>query len=379
MKLHRQVLFMAAVIFASTMVVSTSNTATPRNVQAEASTCTALPSLEATWDRLRKGRATGMMVFQNDEIVFEEYSRGNICSGCGLDFVYNLLDLFYHYQSGGSSKDVYSMASQTKSLAGLATVLLMKQNRLSLDDFVSTYIPEWQDDPDKSTITIRDLLTLSSGIETSNQLVSWISLEETIASPFEGAKWSYGSQPFTLISYIVQQITGMSTNDFLQAELLTPLGVSTMNFKSLEDGSSVTEMAASGRVTLPDMIKIGVEVMNAAHNKGSILDSDDISLMVDTVSPFQESYGLTIWRNAEVLIGPVTRPVPVPNCGPGEVFHFLGIGGQALTIVPKKRLVVAVSQHFSTRSLLRAPGGTEFFDVLFEDIGCECIVEVEDQ
>ena len=337
-----------------------------RDLQPE--TCTGLSTLDATWDKLRDGHATGMMVYQNDEVVFEEYSRDTICLLCQYSFVWSRRG--DDFQSGGGPDDLYRMASETKSLAGIATMLLVQQNLLSLEDTVATYIPEWLDDPNKSTITIRQLLSLSSGIESSNLPTPAANLEEIIDAPFVEPQFAYGSQPFILMSHIISVITGVDSEQFLQREFLDPLGA-TIDIGRLQDGTDTPDLAAAGRITLPDMLKVGVEVMKAARGEGTILTSDSVAELVKQ-SQFNPAYGMTVWLNAEGATGNdlVGFPASFPACGPSDVFHMIGAGGQTVTIVPEKRLVVAVSQHITAKAL---PTGTPFWDELFADESCGCV------
>ena len=95
-----------------------------------------------------------MLVYQNGVKIFEAYEQSNVCGMCGLGlwrFVYNL---FFRPTSGGSPTQEFRMYSMTKSLAGLAALILVKQERLNLEDRVSMYIPEWSNDPDKFSISV---------------------------------------------------------------------------------------------------------------------------------------------------------------------------------------------------------------------------------
>lgn len=75
---------------------------------------------------------------------------------------------------------IFRIASQTKAITSLAILILLEEGKLTLDDPVSRYIPEfakpqvvtkfnlsdtiWTSEPAKREITIKDLITHTSGI-----------------------------------------------------------------------------------------------------------------------------------------------------------------------------------------------------------------------
>lgn len=59
----------------------------------------------------------------------------------------------------------HMLASGTKSFAGVLAMFAVQDGVLSLDEKVCDTIDEWRDDPKKGQITVRHLLTLSSGLE----------------------------------------------------------------------------------------------------------------------------------------------------------------------------------------------------------------------
>jgi CubicO group peptidase (beta-lactamase class C family) len=58
------------------------------------------------------------------------------------------------------------LASGTKSFAGVLAAAAQEDKILKLDERVSETITEWKSDKEKSKITIRQLLTLTSGLDT---------------------------------------------------------------------------------------------------------------------------------------------------------------------------------------------------------------------
>jgi CubicO group peptidase (beta-lactamase class C family) len=77
-----------------------------------------------------------------------------------------------------TTETVFAIASITKAFTAMSVLLAAQQGKLSLDDEVWKYIPEWQDREDHTTI--RHLLTHTSGIRDAFGLLGW-------ADPNEGA------------------------------------------------------------------------------------------------------------------------------------------------------------------------------------------------
>ena len=208
----------------------------PERKLQELETCDEIPmeNLVNTWDHVSSlfnvAPATGMLVYQNGVKIFEEYNSRNNCPGilCVLSPIQ--LALSGQIGAGGSPDARFGMYSATKSLAGMAALLMVKRGYISsLDERVSTYVTEWEGLRNKGEITIRELLTLSSGIQSSLFPIPFFSLALSLNGLFLGERYGYGYQPFTVFGYFIEQVTGMSGLEFLERELLTPLGIDSLN------------------------------------------------------------------------------------------------------------------------------------------------------
>src|SRR5438270_12237917 len=73
--------------------------------------------------------------------------------------------VFEHYANGGSARGRWPIFSGTKSFWGIAALAAAHDGLFRLDDLVSDTITEWKNDPRKSRITIRQLLSQTDGIE----------------------------------------------------------------------------------------------------------------------------------------------------------------------------------------------------------------------
>lgn len=160
---------------------------------------------------------------------------------------------------------IFRIASQTKAITSVAVMMLYEQGKFLLDDPVSNYIPEYKDMkvldkfnendttyttvPAKRDVTIRDLLTHTSGIgyaqigsKEANAIYYkngiWAGLgvgkmmlgdkmKKLGSLPLfhqPGEKWTYGLNT-DLLGYLVEVVSGMSLADFFQNNIFEPLGM----------------------------------------------------------------------------------------------------------------------------------------------------------
>jgi CubicO group peptidase (beta-lactamase class C family) len=134
---------------------------------------------------------------------------------------------------------LFAIASMTKPITGTAVMILKDQGKLSLDDPVSKYIPEFKSASlknglPKRQITIRDLVTHTSGLVGSQQNTG--SLKETAIAlakrplGFEpGSKWQY-SPGMSVAGRIVEVVSGEPFDRFLQERIFDPLKMNDTTF-----------------------------------------------------------------------------------------------------------------------------------------------------
>lgn len=120
----------------------------------------------------------------------------------------------------------FRIASISKLFTEVAILKLVEQNRLSLEDKVSDFIPDY---PRGEEITINHLLTHRSGIPHLNSFPNYDELSllsftttEIIAlfknKPIEfnpGEKYRYSNSGYTLLAYIIELVSGKTYGSFL--------------------------------------------------------------------------------------------------------------------------------------------------------------------
>lgn len=147
---------------------------------------------------------------------------------------------------------IYDLASLTKVLAtASAIMLLVDDGKVELDDPVSRYLPSFAEGP-KAAVTIRHLLTHTSGLPEGAELRAGNTRAEKIARaaafpivPPAGARVAYSDVGFILAWEVAERAAGEPLTDFLERRLYGPLGMSSTGFLP---GLDCEECAPTGRL-----------------------------------------------------------------------------------------------------------------------------------
>jgi len=133
-------------------------------------------------------------------------------------------------------ENVLHLASITKQFTSVSILMLMDQGKLSLQDPLSKYIADF---PRGNEITLHHLLNHTSGIKSYTNLPEFrtktrldISPEEIISNfkslPLEfnpGEKYEYTNSGYVLLGYIIEKLSGMSYEEFIQKNIFDKLGM----------------------------------------------------------------------------------------------------------------------------------------------------------
>lgn len=126
---------------------------------------------------------------------------------------------------------IFDAASLTKVLATTpALMLLQERGKLTLDEPVATWLPEFRRGG-KEAITLRHLLTHTSGLSRSLRgNPDWSNLKKAIALVCDeqpahppGSVFLYSDINFIILGEAVQRVSGMKLNDFAAREIYGPL------------------------------------------------------------------------------------------------------------------------------------------------------------
>lgn len=129
------------------------------------------------------------------------------------------------------------IGSQSKSFTALAVAQLAEQGKLDLNAPVQTYIPWFRvsDEAASAHITLNHLLHHTSGLsdsgfgvvlppETSSEQAVRALAQAQPTAPI-GTKHQYFNLGYSVLSYIIEIVSGQAYADYIQAHILTPLAM----------------------------------------------------------------------------------------------------------------------------------------------------------
>ena len=150
-------------------------------------------------------------------------------------------DLHHHLPM--RTDTVFWIASMTKLMTSTAVMMLEEEGKISLDDPVSKYIPEFASLKTPSgkpaNLTLRMLITHTSGLQEAPDALMHRArtLAELIPSyldrptEFEpGTKWDYSQSGINTLGRIIEIVSGESYGEFMQARLFDPMGMKDTTF-----------------------------------------------------------------------------------------------------------------------------------------------------
>lgn len=152
--------------------------------------------------------------------------------------------------------NLFWVASMTKMFTGASIMMLVDEGKVSLDDPVTKFIPplaEWKVVAEKDAqhvllkpvvrpVTLRHLLSHTAGLSGLSELQQVAGADtvplkmralSSVTGPLQsqpGARYAYGNQGMNLAARVVEIVSGMAYEDFLQQRFFDPLGMGETTF-----------------------------------------------------------------------------------------------------------------------------------------------------
>lgn len=274
----------------------------------------------------RENRGVSMLVMKGDKVVFED---------AALEFVKEM---------------PWMLASGTKSFVGVMCAAAIDDKLVSgYDEKVADTITEWKGDPRKSKVTIRQLLSLTSGID-AGQIAVVPTYADSIASPatYEpGTHFEYGPVPFQIFGEVMTRklkSKDETVKTYLKRRILDPIGLNISHWRAFDDQPMLPQGLM---LRASEWAKFGVLLRDRGKWKGKQIVSAKLLDDLLIGSKANPAYGLTFWLNADG-IGPsgTSRPGISGDIGTKKVSETLdvymaaGAGNQRLYIIPSQDMVV---------------------------------------
>ncbi|UGT57702.1 serine hydrolase domain-containing protein [Nocardia asteroides] len=210
-------------------------------------------------------------------------------------------------ESGGVA---WNLWSGTKSVVALVAGLAVDDGRLRVDEPIGAYLPAGLGDEAHRAITVRNLLTESSGMEVAVAAEGATGLAaldpnvvaQALAMPIErpqGTMFRYSQRAVDLLVYVIQQAIGEDFQDYAQRKLFDPLGIPRSDYFWARDRAGNTYGHAHLILPPDDFAKIGLLVGNRGRWNDLQVISDDYMRAALSPSASMPCYGFLFVINGE--------------------------------------------------------------------------------
>jgi CubicO group peptidase (beta-lactamase class C family) len=300
----------------------------------------------AQYSREHSGQA--LLVMKDDQIVYEDASNG------------------------GNADRPYQLFSGTKSFNCALAIAAIQDGLLTgFDENVSSTLTEWQSDPKKSLVTVRQLLNFTSGISQKLLNLAYFATQRyafNVGVPMvtdPGSTFAYGETSLAVFEELVARklkasatYSSLDPQTYLKARVFDPIGLHAAAWIRLPDGTPMLSFGAI--LSAREWIKYGKLLRDhGSWNGTQVLPSAQID-QCTTGSSANAGYGLNLWLNAAMPAGfkgfqlsEYTTPSFTgggPNGllspgGPTDLFAAVGMTDHRMYIVRSQNLVAVRIGH----------------------------------
>lgn len=286
-----------------------------------------------------------VIIVKNDKLVFEEYFPGHDFNYMGQNFHGDYVDF---------DRDTrHNTHSVTKSFTSAVVGLALDKGFIqSVNDKIFDYFSDYSSlfDQQKNKITIKHMLTMSSGLQwnewdasisqsdhdivrmnSSSDPVYYVLNKPVVTEP--GTAYYYNGGGVDLLGELVRRAASINVKSFSQTHLFGPLGITNYNWQTLYP-SGITCCHGDVYITPRDMAKIGYLYLKKGLWNGTRIISEEwitASLQNHITPPVNWAYGYGyLWWLRSYFTG--------------SSFYFSfnaeGWGGQQIIIIPSEDMVV---------------------------------------
>jgi CubicO group peptidase (beta-lactamase class C family) len=297
---------------------------------------------QAGLDELRDGIAKttkALFVVRNDRVVYEWYAEGH-----------------------GADKTHFTASMAKAVVGGVSCAVAMTDGKISLDDLASRYIKQWQNDPKKSKITIRQLGSHTAGLEDSSveglthtNEPGWkgefwkrldppkdpftISRDSTPVTTEPGTEWAYSNPGICLLTYAVtaaiQDGKQKDVRSLLRERIMRPIGAPDKEWSVgygqtyQVDGMPMVGSWGGGGYTARTAARVGRLMLRDGDWDGQQLISKEAvrETTIDAGTPGPNGIGW--WSNNDGHFPKV----------PKDAYWGAGAGNQILLVIPSLNLI----------------------------------------
>jgi CubicO group peptidase (beta-lactamase class C family) len=223
--------------------------------------------------------------------------------------------------------------STTKSFASTAAGLAIASGKLSLDSKVGDFFPEAQP-PAKREITVRQLLSMTSGAHNNNKELSRSDLFKYVLDelPMDyapGEKWDYNNTGLSLLSPVVHKATGQNIDQILDEQVFKKIGIARDDW-TWEDRGGMPIPYSGLHITARSLARFGLLFLNKGQWRGDkVVSSTWVAEATRASQDLNKRYGYLWWNNGGAWPGV-----------PADAYAALGRFDNNMLIVPSLDMIV---------------------------------------
>ena len=269
--------------------------------------------------------------------------------------------LYETYRGGWNDTLTSNLFSATKSIVGMLVGIAMDEGKIgSVDDKVMKYIPEYNRGRQKD-ITIRNLLTMSAGMDWDEAYASLFSVTthgyygndlyklimglDIVDTP--GVQYSYRSGETQLLSFVLEAATGETISKYAEKKLWRPMMAGQDAFWLLDEKNGDEKSFCCFHTTARDAARFGRLMLNMGNWNGRQLVSR--KYMEEALAP--ASYLKDQWgKDPLTYYGYQTW---IMNYNGERCPYFRGMLGQYIIAIPSKNAVVVRLGHKRSREYVK--------------------------
>ena len=227
-----------------------------------------------------------------------------------------------------SPATVFHAASVAKVFTAMSVMLLAERGKLSLDDDVRTYLPEFPEYGNK--LTVRQLLSHTGGLRDVFELQALAAPRPGTRDPNDqfvnllahqrelnfapGSDWQYSNGGYLLLAAIVKRVSGQSLRDFAAANVFGPLGMKDTRFH--DDPGEVIPNRASGYSPTDTGVRVAVNA-----DPGGIVGNAGLFTTVGDLLRWAHNFDMGVGDQA--LLTAMATPMVLP--GDNKTHYGLGL------------------------------------------------------
>jgi len=247
----------------------------------------------------------------------------------------------------------HHLGNASECFVGVVAAKAVQDGLFNFDDPVSDTITEWAGGSKKAAVTIRQLLTMSSGIEPGeiNYVTTYKTAIEVTLENEPGKSFGYGTNAFQIFGELICRKLAAKTGNydpmgyvnFLNERILKPLKIEIGLWSQTSEKEANVAVGAS--LNAVDLAKFGAMLCNGGTYEGVELIQKDLLEEVLKGTEANPKYGMGFWLvsdEQDIDVSPDTRMI-MPSFGRTMIngmYIAAGNGRQRLYVLPNEKIVI---------------------------------------